>query len=231
MRIITLLTILSLAPLNVSAQSRLPFHFEFVPHMSMMNSATGGNIDAWWNETTGVSNHPLGDSAKELFAADASILFRMGDKLLLGVGVTVMPEGFNSHWGFHPVISTYQIINIMTTINAIKFPIKYRRPAYKELSIVVTPSLLSGTMHGSYDDLGSIHSIPDTRSVGFGLEAGMDVYFNNYLGIYLRAGVRSLIFDMVWDDETAATLGSGDTISVGVGGPYITLGVTMRLAI
>lgn len=211
-------------------------YLEFGFYYSMRNSYNRGLLDEWFTEVTGDSSRLVDQGSPAFYSVSGTLFMDISNNLALGVGTDLLISSSHALWGTQIIWGGRQEIVLRPFIMGIKMPLRMKIGGLgMMMSVTVSPALLMGWVTGTYDSGSSTYwEFTPSSNMGFGMSAGFEMFFGKSLGMGMNMGWRSLTVGLSFENPSSETgystplTGSGDPVTVDLGGTYITTGLLIR---
>lgn len=226
-------------PVVAAKVPQMKMHLEVGGEISLTNTYSGGNQDAWFTYLSNLSGTPdegTGDTAPGFDQIDLRLMFGdVGEPIRFGVGIS----GYiGSTHAFNYVSGAYGpgIYQFAATpdIAFMSIPFQIQLGSGSSTYLTLEPALGYGFLSDGYLDQGSLTTILDmtgSSALCYQFGAGFDTYLGGLM-LFTRAGYRQLNIPVEFINakgETRQYTVGGAGVELGMSGMYWTLGLGFSL--
>ena len=211
-------------------------YLEFGAYGTLFNTYKRGNLDTWFAERTGDPTRQVDAGSPAFWDFEVGVLFpNPKDTFQFGVGAGLIIPPSHSLWGTQLFFGGRREVVLKPQIISFYTPFKVQLGEAQGFYVTVSPAMLMGWTTGTYTAPGTSLKFTASPGFGFGLSGGMELFFNESLGISFKAGIRFLKTDLVYENPASSTgysqplLSNGEKVKVDMGGTYLIAGLVLRL--
>lgn len=221
----------------VTAQPDPPpaLRYEINLQATLMNGYSRGALDTWWQEMLDNPDKKVDAGSPAYFALEGRALMPIeGEEKYVTAFVSLIKPAPHALWGETIVYGGQQRIVLKPQIITLASTLQFKVTDLEGLYVDAGPALLIGWVSGYYYG----HSL-DTEEIdydfarrpgfGIGVVASGRYVLNDMFVFSVNTGLRMLKTPLVIKGGEQVQLADGKKVKVGLGGFYLTYGVSFRL--
>jgi hypothetical protein len=195
---------------------------------TLENSYKRGSLDTYFQERTGNPSKRVDQGSPAFYKLEADLYFPIdSESFMLGMGLGCAMPPSHSLWGTDLYYGGRSELVMNPYIVNFSIPMKFRIIPDSGLFFTFSPDLLMGWVTGYLHTSNANINYQPYAKFGAGASVGMDYMFAKWIGLSMKAGVRSLKTQPLYNGNSVPLLNNGSDVMVDLSGSYAMAGAVL----